>query len=85
MPVPKRKTSKCRRNLRNAGRKAKQRFFVDCQNCKEALRPHQACLNCGFYKGVKVLDTKADRAVRRAEKANAIEKAIQARPTSAAQ
>jgi ribosomal protein L32 len=27
--------------------------------------PHTACQKCGFYKGVKVLVTKADRKVKR--------------------
>jgi hypothetical protein len=29
--------------------------------------PHVACNKCGHYKGVKVLATKADRAIKRHE------------------
>jgi hypothetical protein len=29
--------------------------------------PHQACMKCGFYKGVKSLSTKIERVVKRAE------------------
>ena len=73
MPVPKRKTSKQRRNLRNASKGVKKRVFSECKNCEDPIRPHAACVGCGFYKGVKVMDTKADRAVRRAEESQQIE------------
>jgi large subunit ribosomal protein L32 len=73
MPVPKRKTSKQRRNLRNASKGVKKRIFAECKNCEQPIRPHAACTGCGFYKGVKVIETKADRAVRRVEKIQQIE------------
>lgn len=72
MPVPKRKTSKCRRNLRNANKGVKKRVFAECQNCQQPLRPHAACSGCGFYKGSKVVETKADRAIKRAEKSKQV-------------
>jgi uncharacterized protein (UPF0218 family) len=42
--------------------------FTFCPNSGVAVAPHTVCLKSGYYKGVKVMDTKADRAVRRAEK-----------------
>jgi hypothetical protein len=48
---------------------------------------HQACASCGYYKGRKVLATKADRAVKRVEtrKSKESQKSAveQSEPTSA--
>ena len=65
MPVPKRKVSRSRRDKRSAGKGLKEKSFTLCTNCEEPLMPHQACLACGFYRGRKVLTTKADRVVAR--------------------
>ena len=67
MPVPKRKRSRARRDSRFANKGMKVQTFTHCRNCEQPIMPHQACSSCGFYKGVKVLDTKVDRAVKRAE------------------
>lgn len=65
MPVPKRKRSRARRDSRFANKGIKVKAISGCLNCKDPIVPHTACKNCGFYKGVKVLTTKADRAVKR--------------------
>lgn len=65
MPVPKRKRSRARIRKQFANKGIKVKAIAGCQNCEAVLSPHQACLECGFYKGVKVLSTKKDRAVRR--------------------
>jgi large subunit ribosomal protein L32 len=65
MPVPKRKRSRTRRDSRFANKGIKVKAIAGCLNCKDPIVPHTACKNCGFYKGVKVLATKADRAVKR--------------------
>ena len=67
MPVPKRKRSRSRRDKRFANKGMEYRALSACANCKEPIQSHQACISCGFYKGRKVLTTKADRAVKRAE------------------
>jgi large subunit ribosomal protein L32 len=41
--------------------------FGKCPNCQDALLPHQACKSCGHYKGVKVIETKLERVVKRAQ------------------
>lgn len=66
MPVPKRKTSKSRRDKRSSGKFIRPKSVVSCTNCDKALSPHQACDNCGFYKGKKVLVTKSERKMKRA-------------------
>ena len=65
MPVPKRKRSRARRDSRFANKGIKVKAIASCLTCKDPIVPHTACKNCGFYKGVKVLVTKADRKVKR--------------------
>ena len=67
MPVPKRKRSRARRDSRFANKGMKVKSFTQCSQCKEPITTHQACLSCGYYKGRKVMQTKADRAVKRVE------------------
>ncbi len=67
MPVPKRKRSRQRRDKRFANKGVKVRSISSCTNCSEAVSSHTACMSCGFYKGRKVLATKSDRSVRRAD------------------
>ena len=65
MPVPKRKRSRARRDSRFANKGIKVKAIAGCTNCKEPLTTHTACQSCGFYKGVKVLATKAERKAKR--------------------
>lgn len=67
MPVPKRKRSKTRRDKRFANKGIKPKQIASCSHCKTAVAPHQVCKECGYYKGTKVLSTKVERAVKRAE------------------
>jgi len=57
MGVPKKRTSKSRRDRRRAAnnkvRHAVQVIF--CPKCKEPVLPHRACAACGFYAGRKVM------------------------------
>ncbi len=71
MPVPKRKRSHSRKYKRNANKGWKVTAITGCQNCQAPLKTHTACLGCGYYKGVKVMQTKADRAVKRGQAKNA--------------
>lgn len=65
MPVPKRKRSRARRDSRFANKGIKVKAISGCSNCQDPIVPHSACQKCGFYKGVKVLVTKADRTAKR--------------------
>lgn len=67
MPVPKRKRSRARRDKRFANKGLKVKTVASCKQCNEPIMGHLACRSCGFYKGRKVLATKADRAVKRIE------------------
>lgn len=78
MPVPKRKTSKGRRDRRSANKAMKPSNVVACQTCQAPVLPHQMCKECGYYKGVKVTRTKSDRLHERVQTRKAKEAQTQA-------
>jgi large subunit ribosomal protein L32 len=51
MAVPKRKTSKARRDKRRANWKLTVPGFAACPQCHQPKMPHRVCPECGFYKG----------------------------------
>ncbi len=55
MAVPKRRTSKARRDRRRANWKMKAIQLVECPSCFELRLPHRVCLKCGSYKDRKVV------------------------------
>lgn len=57
MAVPKRKTSKAKRDQRRASNfKLEQPALVECPQCHELKAAHIVCKNCGYYDGEKVID-----------------------------
>ena len=83
MPVPKRKTSKRRRDQRHANRGLDVQTFTHCPNSGAPVMPHTVCLESGYYKGVKVMQTKQDRLEARGKKREAQKTAEQARSGAA--
>jgi large subunit ribosomal protein L32 len=79
MPVPKRKTSKSRRDRRASTKFIRPQAVAACSNCQQAVSPHQACLQCGFYKGKKVLVTKLERTLKRGEQRQAEQAKLKAK------
>ena len=58
MAVPKRKTSRSRRDMRRANHdKVTAPNLMPCPRCTEPTLSHRVCPSCGFYKGVKIKDT----------------------------
>ena len=57
MAVPKRKTSKSKRDKRRTHQKLKAPNLSTCPQCGEAKLPHRACPSCGSYKGRTVIET----------------------------
>lgn len=56
MPVPKRKTSKARRDKRRTHWKLSLRGMALCPRCQEAKLPHRVCPKCGYYKDRQVVE-----------------------------
>ena len=55
MAVPKKKTSKSRRNMRRSHDSLKIVAHGACSHCGEAKRPHHICLKCGYYDNREIL------------------------------
>lgn len=51
MAVPKRKTSKARRDKRRSHLNITATTLINCTNCGEKVPTHTACPHCGHYKG----------------------------------
>ena len=60
MAVPKTKTSKARKNTKNANCKISAPTLVECTHCKEKTLPHIVCKNCGYYDGKERISKKTD-------------------------
>ncbi|MFP5212154.1 MAG: 50S ribosomal protein L32 [Acidobacteriota bacterium] len=57
MGVPKRKTSKARRDKRRAHLALSAPSLSRCPQCNEQRLPHRVCPTCGFYKDRVVLES----------------------------
>ncbi|MDL1871696.1 50S ribosomal protein L32 [Deltaproteobacteria bacterium PRO3] len=55
MPVPKRRKSKSRRDMRRATHKLTAVNVAGCPRCGAPRLPHRVCIHCGFYKNVDIL------------------------------
>ncbi len=60
MALPKRKTSKSRRDKRRTHYKAEAPAISTCSNCGEPMRPHNICGKCGYYNGRKILEAEKE-------------------------
>jgi large subunit ribosomal protein L32 len=56
MAVPKKKTSKSRRNMRRSHHALTPKAHNECPNCGELKRPHHICGACGYYDGREVVE-----------------------------
>ncbi len=59
MAVPKKKTSRARRNQRRGHHALGSPGLVRCPNCGEPHVPHRVCSQCGYYKGRTVVAVEA--------------------------
>jgi large subunit ribosomal protein L32 len=60
MAVPKRKTSKSKRDKRRAHDGLVSPPASVCPQCGAPKRPHHVCAACGSYKGRTVIETDED-------------------------
>lgn len=59
MAVPKRRTTRSKRDMRRANHdKVTAPNIVPCTNCGEPSVPHRVCPSCGHYKGAQVVAKK---------------------------
>ena len=58
MAVPKRKTTKSRRNMRRSHHALKTTNWVEDSNTGEAVRTHHVDLKTGMYRGRQVLEAR---------------------------
>jgi large subunit ribosomal protein L32 len=57
MPVPKRRTSKSKRNKRRAHDALIAVNVSSCPQCGEPALPHRICRHCGTYRGRQLAET----------------------------
>ena len=60
MAVPKRKTSKSKRDKRRTHQKLSAPGLSTCPQCGEPSLPHHACTECGFYRDRQVMETEEE-------------------------
>ena len=56
MAVPKKKTSKARRNIRRSHHALTAATVTEDKHTGEWVRPHHVCLKTGKYKGKQIID-----------------------------
>lgn len=56
MAVPKKKTSKSKRNMRRSHHALSNPSYVEDKNTGEYVRPHHVDLKTGMYRGKQVID-----------------------------
>lgn len=61
MAEPKKRMTSTRSGNRQSKDALSAQSLINCSNCKQKVRPHQICKNCGFYKGEKVVKLKDER------------------------
>lgn len=55
MALPKRKHCQARRDKRRTHWKLSMASLTKCPQCAKAIRAHQVCPHCGFYRGRQAL------------------------------
>jgi len=60
MALPKHKISKSKGRKRRTHKKTEAPNVTTCPQCGEAKLPHNACANCGTYKGRKAIETEEE-------------------------
>ncbi len=60
MAVPKRRTSRARRDKRRSHDAAPLPPRSNCPQCGEPKLPHRVCANCGTYRGRTLIQTDED-------------------------
>lgn len=59
MGLPAKRTTSTKRDLRRSHHALSSKQAALCSRCGNAVLPHRACSNCGFYKGKEVINVLA--------------------------
>ncbi|MCK4236881.1 MAG: 50S ribosomal protein L32 [Candidatus Krumholzibacteria bacterium] len=62
MAVPKRRTSKSKKNKRRTHWKAEAPSLTECSHCHQPKPPHVVCPNCGYYAGREFIKPEVEEA-----------------------
>jgi large subunit ribosomal protein L32 len=65
MAVPKKRTSRARRDKRRANHRARRPRLNPCPRCHSPRLPHRVCPVCGTYAGREVIKQEAQEAPAR--------------------
>ena len=66
MAVPKKKTSRARRDRRRANHdRIDPPALSNCSQCGAPVPPHQACPECGTYRGRQVIELEEEEAAEK--------------------
>jgi large subunit ribosomal protein L32 len=60
MAVPKRKTTKMKRDSRRAHWKSTPATYSECPQCHQPKLPHRVCANCGYYGGRQAIEIEVE-------------------------
>jgi large subunit ribosomal protein L32 len=60
MAVPKRKTTRQKRDQRRAHWKAQPPTYSECPQCHQPKLPHRVCGNCGYYGGRQAVEVEVE-------------------------
>lgn len=60
MPVPKKRTSKSKKNMRRSHHRVAGPGMSVCPNCGSIKHPHSVCEACGHYRGKQVVEPKSN-------------------------
>jgi len=77
MSVPKRRKTSSKTKMGRSHQALKMKQLISCPNCKEMIKAHRACPNCGQYKAKVVLKTQSDKKAAQVAKKDAKAKAAQ--------
>ncbi|MFO0417069.1 MAG: 50S ribosomal protein L32 [Pseudomonadota bacterium] len=59
MAVPKKRTSRSKRDMRRSHHALSRTYANVCPSCAEPVLPHRACTSCGTYRGKDVVAVKS--------------------------
>ena len=67
MAEPKKRLTSTRSGGRQSHDALSAGALFSCSNCKQKIKPHTMCSNCGFYRGKKVTEIKEEKEQRSKE------------------